>query len=153
MSEVKSLIKKLTQSEQKVFWQGKAREESVNELERLLSVKLPSSFREFLLECGGGGVEGTEISGIEDDNPRLEYKGTVWGDTKRCREEFDLPVHLAVIFFSDDEVCWCLDSQSINESGECPVVSYSVFLRKIDAQVAINFTDFLRQYIKLRIGQ
>jgi antitoxin YobK len=150
MSAIKEMINKLSNSGRPVFWQGEASKESVKELERLLSVVLPSSFHEFLIQCGGGGVEGAEISGIEDDNPLLENRGTVWGDTKRCREEFGLPHYLVVIYFSDDEVCWCLQCDSSNELNEPPVVSYSVYSRKVDAQVALSFTDFFHNYVELR---
>lgn len=151
MNEIHALLDRLERSGRPVFWQGPVSVEAVTELERLLDVQLSASFRAFLLRCGGGGVEGGEISGIEDDNPSLENRGTVWGDTKRCRGEFGLPPHLVVIFFSDDELCWCMDSSSRDESGETPVVSFSIHSRKVDAVLALSFTEFLKQYVELRI--
>lgn len=150
MSVVDALIDRLSASALPVFWQGPASKGTIDELERLLSTKLPPSFRSFLLKVGGGGVEGAEISGIESDNPLLEHRGTVLGDTKQCRRRFGLPPHLSAIVFTDDEVCWCLDSSRLDSAGECAVVSYSLTKGRVDALIAPNFTEFLREYVELR---
>ena len=90
MSEINSLIHELEASGRNVFWQGKVSSSSIERLEELLHARLPSSY-------GGGGVVGEEISGIEDDDPFLEYRGNVYGDTIQIRTDHELPVHLIVI--------------------------------------------------------
>jgi len=77
-------------------------------LERLLDVTVPHAFARFLCELGGGGVEGAEITGI-DGSARTEGFGTVYGDTKRLREEFGLSRHLVALRVDDEEFAWCLD--------------------------------------------
>jgi len=148
--KLKSLLERLNSSGEPVFWQGPTGNEAIDRVERLLSIKLPPSFRAFLRLCGGGGVEGSEISGIEEGDPSLENKGTVLGDTKRCREEFGLPSHLAVIYFSEEGVCWCLDSSNPDLSEEYRVVSFSLFSERIDARLADDFLGFFSQYVESR---
>ena len=150
MNNIDEIIHPLLQSERDLFWQGPASESTIKQVESSLDSVLPSSFRLFLLKYGGGGVVGEEISGIESNDPNLEFRGTVLGDTKRCRTEHGLPPCLTVIYLSDDGPCWCLDGSRLDEAGECPVVSYSVYKHKIDAEIAPSFSAFLKQYVELR---
>lgn len=89
-----------------------------------------------------GGV-GAEISGIESGDAGIESGGTVLGDTRECRARYQLPEGLVVIYFHDDEVCWCLDARE-NEGGEWPVVSYDVFRGVVDRQISANFYSFFK---------
>lgn len=131
-----------------IFWLGAVSEHEITRSEALLGIKLPSSFRSFLANYGGGGVVGAEISGIEDNDAALEAGGTVVGDTKTCRQRYDLPSHLVVIYFHDDEVCWCLDTGNSADT-ECPVVSYNIFTKKIDRVIAETFSSFMQQHLEL----
>ena len=115
----------------------------------MVKAKLPLSFITFLEEYGGGGVVGSEISGIESNNAELDYRGTVYGDTIMCRDQYSLPESLVVIYFSDDEVVWCLDTSRM-KNEECPVVSYNVFTSKIDGELAETFHEFFVEYLELR---
>ena len=61
-----------------------------------------------------------------------------------------LPRDVAVTFLNI-EVCWCLDtSESVD--GECPVVSYNIFSRKVDRTIANDFSFFMRQHLGLYAG-
>lgn len=150
MSSIQSLINQLEDSGQEVFWQGKASKESIELLESLLDSRLPKSFKLFLNDYGGGGVVGEEISGIEDDDPTLEHRGTVFGDTRICREDYALPTNMVVIYLGADDVVWCLDVNNLVDN-ECPVVSYDVF-SKVSRQISENFTGFLKEYLTLRLS-
>lgn len=153
MSNIEEIIKPLSQSGEDLFWHGQASEASVQKVEELLGVKLPISLRSFLLKFGGGGVVGEEISGIEDNNPSLLNKGTILGDTERCRKEYRLPSDLAVVYFTDEGVCWCVDCSKRDKAGESPVVSYSIFAHRIDSEIASAFSFFLKQYVELRASR
>jgi hypothetical protein len=150
MAEIDEILQPLLNSDESLFWQGPASEASLNAIASQLELKLPPSFRSFLLKYGGGGVVGELIGGLEEDNPALEYKGTVIGDTKRCRADHQLPHSLCVIYLTDADVCWCLDCSKRDENGESPVVSYSVFEQRVDVQIASTFEEFLKQYVELR---
>ena len=153
MSEIEEIVKPLSECGEDLFWQGRASEASVQKLEELLGIKLPPSLKLFLLEFGGGGIVGEEISGIEANNPSLMHRGTILGDSERCRKEYQLPSTLVVVYFTEDGVCWCLDSSKQDERGESPVVSYSIFTHKIDALIAPTFSDFLKRYVELRVSR
>jgi len=73
----------------------------------------------------------------------------MYGDTLTCRDDYELPENLVVIFFKDDEICWCLDT-SENIEGEYPVVSYSLYKKKVDSRIATSFSEFFKQYLELR---
>lgn len=147
---VRNLIDKLDASGTHVFWYGGASDELIEDLETAVATSLPPSFADFLRECGGGGEENSEISGIAPEGATVDERGTVWGDTSRCRSEFGLPRHLLAIYFNQDEICWCLDLSRRAESGEVPVVSYSVFRQEVERDLAASFQEFFEEYVKLR---
>ncbi len=148
MAEYDDLAEAVMAAGNEIFWFGAASEDQVEQIETLLRIALPSSFRRFIESYGGGGVIGAEISGIEDNNVELESGGTLLGDTKFCRDRYHLPAHLAVIYFHDDEVCWCLDTSKVVDD-ECPVVSYNIFTRAIDQVIANDFSSFMQQHLAL----
>ena len=131
-----------------LFWLGVTAPNQIERVEALLHVALPASFKRFLKDYGGGGVVSAEVSGIEDNDAENDSGGTVVGDTKECRARYGLPDHLVVIYFHDEEVCWCLDTSTF-ANNECPVVSYNVFTRKVDRQIAPDFASFMRQHLAL----
>lgn len=148
MADIASLIQKFDQSGREVFWQGSASHKSIEQLELLLASRLSASFKSFLVACGGGGIVGQEVSGIEDDDPTLEYRGTVYGDTLRCREVYALPENFVVIYLGADDVVWCLDTSEF-DGDECPVVAFDVFSKKT-RQLATTFYDFLKECFVMR---
>ncbi|MCA9067868.1 MAG: SMI1/KNR4 family protein [Planctomycetaceae bacterium] len=152
MADIDSLIQQLETQGKTMFWQGGASQASIEHLESLLGSLLPASFKRFLAKYGGGGFDDEDslISGIEDDNPLLEHKGTVYGDTLRCREHYSVPEHLFVIYWGDDDVVWCLDKRQCS-GNECPVVSFDVF-SKTTKPLAATFDDFLAEYLTLRMS-
>ena len=134
-----------------VSWLGPVRPEQVDRVDLLLGVVLPASYKRFLQAYGGGGVIGAEVSGVEDDDASLAHGGTVVGDTKACRERFDLPAHMVVIYFHDDEICWCLETSP--SGSECPVVSYNLFSRSVDNVLAPDFGTFIAMHLGLYAGR
>lgn len=148
MMTIKAAIEYLNNNAtDEVFWLGQVDIEQVDSLENNLGVKLPHDFREFLLLVGGGGVIGEEISGIVDNNALEESGGAVFYDTIYCRNEFSLPEKYAVIYFKDDEVCWCIDSGS---EGFGRVVNYELFSKKTTNTISSSFSEFFDNYVKLR---
>ena len=152
MADIDSLIQQLEQSGNVMFWQGKASKESIEKLESLLGSRLPVSFKNFLTKYGGGGFDDADalICGIEDDDSTLEHRGTVYGDTLLCREDYSLPENLVVIYLGANDVVWCLDVSQF-DGDECPVVAFDVF-SKSTKPLAPTFNDFLAEYLTLRIS-
>jgi hypothetical protein len=151
MADINSMIQQLNQSGQDVFWQGGASQLSIQCLESLLHTALPASLKWFLANYGGGGVVGEEISGIENDNPTLEHRGTIYGDTLHCRATHAIPNNLIVIYFGDDDVVWCLEVAQCSRD-ECPIVSFDVYSKKTKP-LATDFKEFLESYLKMRISR
>lgn len=148
MMTIKTAIEYLdNNATEEVFWLGQVDTEEIDSLENNLGIKLPSDFREFLLLVGGGGVIGEEISGIVDNNALEESGGAVYYDTIYCRNEFSLPENYAVIYFKDDEVCWCIDSGS-ESFGR--VVNYDLFSKSTTNTISSSFSEFFDNYVKLR---
>ncbi len=144
MAAIPELVVKL-QRAKKVFWQGGASENAIAQLEKLLEVRLPLSFQHFLRDYGGGGVIGQEISGIEDGKASIDNRGTVYGDTLMCRKEFGLPVHHAVIYFTDDDALLSLDTSAFI-GHECPVVFFNT-VTKAARPAFPTFEKFLEDYL------
>ncbi|ELY4524885.1 SMI1/KNR4 family protein [Cronobacter turicensis] len=148
MKEIQDLVKKLSASkEHEVVWLGSTDEKQVKKLENALNLSLPEDFKFFLTETGGGGVVEQEISGIEDNNALGECGGTVYYDTTYCRDEYNLPEELAVIYFKDDEICWCLDCSAENFGK---VVSYDLISCKKHSTLHNSFKCFFKEYVNLR---
>lgn len=131
-----------------IFWLGSANTAEIAKLQILLSLTFPAVFVKFLATYGGGGVVGAEVSGIEGDDAENDSAGTVLGDTLTCRNVFGLPDNLAVIYFHDDEICWCIDC-SDQRGGSWPIVSYSLAMRKIDRRISDSFDAFMRMHLGL----
>jgi len=145
----KLLVQKLESLHEDVFWQGAASIDQIDTLEQELKLELSKSFRTFLEILGGGGIVDEEISGIENNNVSLKTGGTVLRDTLECRKLFSLPDYLAVIYYKDQEVVWCLDTSKRNNE-ECPVVAFDVFSKEISNKIANNFDAFFKEYLELR---
>jgi hypothetical protein len=148
MAEYDELAVAAEKAGYEIFWLGPVAANEVKRLEELLEVALPRSFKKFLEDYGGGGVVSAEVSGIEENNASNQAGGTIFGDTKECRERYDLPNYLVVIYFHDDEVCWCLDTSQYS-GDECPVVSYNIFTKKVDRVIAPDFASFIQQHLSL----
>ena len=148
MGDIKNLVTRLNHGAQdEVYWLGACDESQINILENKLNLSLPNELKEFILLVGGGGVVGEEISGIVDNDALAESRGAIYYDTCQCRKEYSLPSDMAVIYFKDDDVCWCVDCRK-NTYGQ--IVNYDLFSRKISNVLAPSFRFFFEEYVNLR---
>jgi antitoxin YobK len=150
MRSLDDLVTNVKAAGHKVEFSGGQSEANINELEAAIGLTLPPSFREFLRTYGGGGVVSEWISGIYKNQPYLTNKGSVYGDTIRCRERYGLPTFMIVIYTQEnDEVVWCLDTRKATVGGECPVVSFIVENTTPPVQIADSFDSFFRDYLEM----
>jgi hypothetical protein len=148
MGDIKNLVTRLNHGAQdEVYWLGACDESQINILENKLNLSLPNELKEFILLVGCGGVVGEEISGIVDNDALAESGGAIYYDTCQCRNEYSLPLDMAVIYFKDDDVCCCVDCRK-NTYGQ--VVNYDLFSRKISNVLAPSFRFFFEEYVNLR---
>lgn len=148
MSYIKNLVKRLDdKSQDEIYWLGACDESQINILESKLKLSLPDELKEFILLVGGGGVIEEEISGIVDNDALAESGGAIYYDTCQCRDEYSLPSGMAVIYFKDDEVCWCVDCRK-DTYGQ--IVNFDLFSKEISNVLAPSFKVFFEEYVNLR---
>lgn len=92
----------------RTFWFGKASPGDIENAALYLGVRFSESFADFLLELGGGGVEGAELNGVAPGGD-LDGGGTVTRATAELRARLDLSASLVVLRVDDDEWLECLD--------------------------------------------
>ncbi len=139
----------LTYDSECVSWEGPASDIAIDQVEASLGVRFPASFREFLRQTGGGGLDRLSISSVENENPVKKAYGSVYGDTLHYREEWvphPLPTHLVVIQRdADDNEPFCLDTSRMR-NGECPVVLYYLNTGRVE-RVSPDFLAFYEKYL------
>ncbi|MBU6961409.1 SMI1/KNR4 family protein [Pseudomonas sp. CVAP len=147
MQSYQDLTNKLDTSSEETFWFGACSKDQIAKLEKILELKLPQDFIDFLETCGGGGVVESEICGIENNDASLESGATVNYSTTYCQANYELPNNLAVIYLKNDEVCWAIDCST---TGNGKVLSYDLLKNKISKVIAVNFYSFFEEYVELR---
>lgn len=117
MDKINHLIDLLSRFGNDTYFVGKANNLLIELIEKLLSLKIPESYKWFLEMYGHGGVTGLEINGNGLANvPSCVSASLNW-------REFGLPEYLLVIEDSGSDFIFCLDtSRMVN--GECPVVDW-----------------------------
>lgn len=99
---------------------GKADEKRILEIEGLLEVKLPNSYKWFLKEYGHGGINGFDILG----NGLAPLPSCVRA-TLNWRKH-GLPKNFVVLEDTETDWMYCIDTSKM-ENGECPVVDWGIF--------------------------
>ncbi|MCE4051395.1 MULTISPECIES: SMI1/KNR4 family protein [Bacillaceae] len=117
-------------------------QENLDQLERILNVKLPKSYKEYLLTFGYGGIFGRYILGLEE--PPKE--GSVIDSTREYLQK-GLPKGFVVI---EDvhEFLYCLNTNELNEKFECPVVSFFPHSKPSIRVDYSSFKEFLEDLIE-----
>lgn len=118
------------------YFSGKADVKRIKEIECLLNVSLPESYKWFLEEFGHGGIAGVEILG----NGLGEIPSCVRA-TKSWRL-YGLPMFLVVIEDEGMDWIYCLDT-SRPSKYECPVVDWEQNLG-IGQEYFETFVDFFK---------
>lgn len=132
-----------------VSWVGASDSEAIQILENALAVNITGSFKDFILQTGGGGLEDLYISSISKDAPL----NGCYDDTMYYRQDWcphKLPDHLIVIQRDfDDNEPMCLDT-SVVVDGENPVVLYyyqsTGYIEKIADSFSAYYQEFLSPY-------
>jgi cell wall assembly regulator SMI1 len=124
-----------------------ASDTEINHAERSLSVKLSTSYRNFLHEFGWGGVEHLEIFGLGSDVPH--YLDLI-NMTQRERTEMEpaIPNYLVPLMNDGGGNHYCLDTRKM-KNGECPVVFWDHELgrKQQPALVAASFDNWLMELL------
>lgn len=149
MNRIQELVLRLREQGEELEFFGSQSSTAIDKLQDGLKAKLSTSFREFLLDYGGGGRIGDGISGIWKNEPFTLNRGTVYGDTLRTRREAGLPEELIVVYRNDDTFStWCLDTSKMYD-GECPIVAYPLIHKGKGGLVKLfdSFEEYCFDYL------
>ena len=101
---------------------GKRSELVVRAAEKALGLKLPPTYRRFLLALGAGSFGAAELYGVIDvDFEKSSVPDAIWS-TLRAREKNELPANLVVVGHEDDEIT-CLQVRPKAEEGPVLVLN------------------------------
>lgn len=116
--------------------------------ERVLGVRFPPTYRRFLLEFGAGDVGDLEVYGIIDE-PVDEgpVPNGVWL-TLRTRQH-GLPEDLVIVSDTGYGEAYVLDTATVDEGGENPVVIWDVGYERPYEVVAPDFGSFFWEQVEL----
>lgn len=118
----------------------------IDEVERKHNIRLPGSYRRFLMEVGGIEYPNHAYTGIDDDylHPSFGFMR----HTEAIRTQYGLPAGLLVLESDHDlEELACLDLNSMKD-GECPVVWFHVYTGEVVGKCANSFDEFFRQLVE-----
>jgi len=142
------LISELEKVGEELDFYGPQSDEDIETVAKALGVTFPPSYVEFLRRFGGGGLSIEMLSGIYDNQPLLPNEGSVYGDTMRSRDECGLAKQFVVLLYEDDgETLWCLDTHSIDETGDAPVVAIDFLSGTVSGTISPSFREFFEEYL------
>ena len=144
MATIPELLAQVEANGHEIWSDGPQPEAAIVALESKLGVRLPPSYRAFLAQYGGMAIYDSTTSGILGGEPLDESAGSLYGDTLRFRNEWNLPSHLLVIQ-PDEDAPYCLDTRSPSATGELPVVCYELHSTH-ENRIASDFDDWIRRF-------
>jgi len=123
-------------------FEGAKPEALVAKAEAALGLKLPPSYRRFLLELGCGDINGLEVFGLINDN--FEKSTVPNGIWLTLNERGSIALDPAYVIVGDggDGTYYALDTRHPDAFGESPIVRLSVDGTKGE-QVAKSFGEYL----------
>lgn len=144
MATIPDLLARVEANGHKVWSNGPQDSRAIAVLESTLGVRLPPSYRGFLATYGGMAIYDSIVSGILDEDPLKLVGGSLYGDTKRFREEWGLPEYLLVIQPNEDAP-YCFDTRRSDMHGEFPVICYELHSRH-EQTIAAGFDEWMRSF-------
>ena len=144
MSTIPELVARVEANGHKVWTKGPQDNRVISVLETTLGLRLPPSYRAFLATYGSMAIYDSVVSGIVDVDPLKEVGGSLYGDTKRFREEWALPEYLLVIQ-PDEAAPYCFDTRRRDMHGEFPVICYELHSRH-ETTIAAGFDEWIRVF-------
>jgi hypothetical protein len=149
MDEVEELIARLQHDGRPVWLAGPQPEDAIVELETVLGMPLPPTYRSFVARFGGFSLLNSIVSGIIGGNPLASGIGRLYWDTQRFRRDYRMPDHLFVIQPNEDAP-YCLDAQKRRPDGEMPVVCFELHSKHM-GRMASSFGEWFCEYLRLRL--
>ena len=133
---------------------GHYSDEEVESAEKILNIKFPKSYREFLKKYGSVEVRSLEIMGLSRDNYQNSGYGDVVWVTLNDRGNFSQPNHIIKLEHLGDGSYYALDLSQMNNDNECPVVVWPIGgyeMTPVLEVVAPDFGTWFLDMVKERI--
>lgn len=142
MEDLKKAFEIINKNAEKGSFSGPKTEELILMAERVLGLKFPPTYKEFLKRYGAGSIFGVEIYGIT----RAEFTNAsipngIWL-TLREREDIQLPKKMIIIYEYGDGVYFAIDTSIVSAEQENPVVAWAQDIP--ENQIKILAPDFGR---------
>lgn len=119
------------------YFTGGISDELVIKYQNLLGVTFPKSYIEFLKEFGEGGICGTYISGIKNENYASVLEDTIhFRNTEKIPENYIVVQHCSTL---QEDWLICLDTGRMVD-GESPAVKYVIGTGAVSAYKS-NFSE------------
>ena len=131
------------------FAAGGQPEAAIEAAERKLGLRLPKSFRKYLLEWGNISFGPFESYGLTQ-NCDFENSGIpncVWFTIKK-REAVGLPANLVVFRNENDDVYLCLNTGIAVNDDECSIAKWNNVNRCIEEVLQISFIEYLAEELR-----
>jgi hypothetical protein len=131
---------------------GPAPEDNVDAAERMLGIRMPPSYRRFLVTLGVGSFDDAEFYGIVANKiPGSSVPSMVWR-TLEDRKFAGYPKTYITIMSSGYGPIFCLDSSVVNSQNEYPVVEWApaVSVTNPGERLAESFGTFFLDEISKR---
>jgi len=142
--DIENLLESVKKNGHDVWIAGTQTAEAVAKLENALQVRLPPSYRRFLMQYGGMQIHDSVIAGIVTVDPLEMGGGSVFAETTWCRQEHGLPDYL-IVMEPDDEAPYCFDTRSARFDGEFSINCFELY-SGADSKIAENFQQFLVEW-------
>ena len=134
----------------RILGERSASRESIDELERVLRVKLPDDYRRFLSEFGYLIYNGKVFYGICYDDPRqFDFACNAADLTLRLRKESALPRRYLAFYDADGDKQLCFDVSKPRSN----VVVWDYFGQCVDRKTDKDFVNMIFAFIERLIDK
>ena len=117
----------------------------VDDVERKFKIKLPVSFRQFLVQLGGIEFCDAHYTSINDDY--LDEDSGFMSNTKMIQSQCSMPDGLLALEYDHDSNSIGFLNLTEMTGGECPVVWYNPFTGDRQGRHAESFDQFFRELV------
>jgi hypothetical protein len=144
MDTYAQLVAKLEQIDDGLSSIGPQPESRIEEIESKYGIRLPRSYREFLMQVGGIDYPNHFFTSIDDDY--LDDTAGFMCNTNMIRAQVGIPDGIIALEYDHDaDEIACLDLNRLN-GDECPVIWYHPFQGRVIRDCAKSFDEFIRRY-------
>ena len=145
MSTYTELVEQLKAANESWESIGPQPESRILEVEQKYGIRLPNSFRSFLIEVGGVEFLDHHFTSIDDDY--LDDQDGFMCNTHMLKEQCGMPVGLIALEYDHDaDQIACLDLEQMKD-GECPVVWLHAFQGKVVGKCADSFEAYFQSIV------